>query len=200
MGVLYLQFYFMQTKSIIMKKIFLSVLFVAIATFGFTQAKVEIGLKAGLNLAELSGNDNVAGDNITAFHGGAYGLIKISKIGIQPEVLFSKRGNDEVDLGYLDIPVMLKFYVAGGLNLQAGPQFGVLLNAEDSDGADVKGLLKSSDMSAAVGAGVDLPMGLSVTGRYIIGISDVNDSVGGGEIKGNTFQFSVGYRLFKVGN
>ncbi len=177
-----------------MKKVFLSILFVSLVTLGFSQAKVELGLKGGVNMASLSEG---GGDNITAFHGGAYGLIKITKFGIQPEALFSKRGADAVDLGYLDVPIMLKFYIAGGLNVQAGPQFGILLNAEDSDGNDIKSSLENSDLSAAFGAGLDLPMGLNLTARYIAGLKDV--SAGGGDVKANTFQLSVGYSLFKVG-
>jgi hypothetical protein len=167
-------------------------------TVAFSQAKVEIGLKGGVNMASLNG-DNLNSDNITSYHGGAYGLIKITKFGIQPEVLFSKRGNDQLDLAYMDVPVMVKFYLAAGLNVQAGPQFGMLLNAEDVDGNDIKGTLKKSDLSAAMGLGWDLPFGLNVTGRYILGLKDVNDTVGP-SIKGNTFQLSVGYKLFKVGN
>lgn len=179
-----------------MKKIFLSVVLVAFATLGFSQAKVELGLKGGVNMASLRGG---GGDNITAYHGGAYGLIKITKFGIQPEALFSKRGAEAVDLAYLDIPVMFKFYIAGGLNVQAGPQFGVLLNAENEDGDDVKDFLEGSDLSAALGAGLDLPMGLNLTARYVIGLKDVNGVSGGDELKANTFQLSVGYSLFKVG-
>lgn len=179
-----------------MKKVFFATILVVLSVVSYGQAKVELGLKGGVNLASLNGG-NVDGDNITAWHGGAYGLIKITKIGIQPEALFSKRGADGLDLGYLDVPVMLKYYLAAGLNLQVGPQFGVLLNAEDANGNDVKGTLKNSDLSAAIGAGFDLPMGLSLTGRYIIGLSDVNEA--GPSVKGSTWQFSVGYSLFKLG-
>ncbi len=179
-----------------MKRTLFAIAIIFISTASFSQAKVEIGAKGGINLSSLSGNN--VGDNVTAYHGGAYTLIKITKFGIQPEALFSKRGSDKVDLSYLDVPVMLKFYVAGGFNLQAGPQFGIILNAEDEDGQDLKSALENSDLSAAFGAGIDLPMGLNVTGRYIIGLKDVDK--GTGEVKNNMFQLSVGYSLFKLGN
>lgn len=167
-------------------------------TAAHAQAKVEIGLKGGVNMNDLSGD---TGDNITSYHGGAYGLIKIAKFGIQPEALFSKRGSEDVDLTYLDVPVMFKMYLVGGVNLQAGPQFGINLSAENDQGDDLSDLLKSSDFGVAVGAGADLPMGLNITARYIIGLSDIGDDASITEdIKSNTFQFSVGYRLFKLGN
>jgi len=181
---------------IIMKKVLLSISFVLISIFAFSQASVSVGLKAGANFA----NTNIDGaESVTAFHGGAYGMFKFTKIGIQPEILFSKQGDDDVDLSYVNIPVMLKYYLAAGLNLQAGPQFGVLLNAEDGDGDDISEGLKNSDLSAAIGAGWDAPFGLNFTARYVIGLSDINDVSGGSDVKNRMFQLSVGYDLFKFG-
>ena len=181
---------------IIMNKVLLSISFVLISIFAFSQASVSVGLKAGANFA----NTNIDGaESVTAFHGGAYGMFKFTKIGIQPEILFSKQGDDDVDLSYVNIPVMLKYYLAAGLNLQAGPQFGVLLNAEDGDGDDISEGLKNSDLSAAIGAGWDAPFGLNFTARYVIGLSDINDVSGGSDVKNRMFQLSVGYDLFKFG-
>jgi len=184
-----------------MKRNVLSMVLLALAIMVSAQAKVEIGLKGGVNLASLSSDNEDLESNVTAYHGGAYGLIKVAKFGIQPEALFSKRGGDDIDMNYLDVPVIFKLYLAGGINLQAGPQFGILLNAEDDQGEDVKDFISNSDLSAAVGAGWDLPMGLNITARYIIGIKDVNEFPGSSDdIKNNTFQLSLGYSLFKVGN
>ena len=78
-----------------MKKIIFTLGLVLIALVGFSQAKVEIGLKGGLNLASINREDAVANyENATGYHAGAYGLIKIANIGIQPELLYSTRGTD----------------------------------------------------------------------------------------------------------
>jgi len=178
-----------------MKKYILSISLVFITVFAFSQASVSVGLKAGANFA----NTNIDGaESVTAFHGGAYGTFKLTKFAIQPELLFSKQGDEDVDLGYLNIPVMVKYYLAAGLNLQAGPQFGVLMNAENSDGDDISDALKSSDLSAAFGAGWDAPFGLNFTARYVLGLSDINDGAGS-DVKNRMFQLSVGYDLFKLG-
>ncbi len=184
-----------------MKKTILTLSLLFISLIGFSQAKLEIGLKAGANFANTNVDD---ANSITSFHGGAYGLIKLANIGIQPEILFSKQGSEfddgsEIDLSYVNVPVMLKIYFPGGLNLQAGPQFGILTNAEDEDGTDLKDALKGSDLSAGVGAGWDAPFGLQANVRYIFGISDINDVAGVDEVKNNTFQVSIGYSLFKLG-
>lgn len=182
-----------------MKKTILVISLVFISVTAFSQASVSLGIKAGANFA----NTNISGsESITALHGGAYGLVKFANIGIQPEILFSKQGSQltggsEIDLDYVNIPVMLKFYLPAGLNLQAGPQFGVLLNAENENG-DIKNQLKNSDLSAALGAGWDAPFGLQFTARYVFGLSDIDDGLGT-EVKNQTFQLSVGYRLFKLG-
>jgi hypothetical protein len=99
----------------------------------------------------------------------------------------------------MTIPVMLKFYLPGGFNLQAGPQFG-FLNSAEFDGDDVKDSFKSSDITANVGVAWDAPFGLVLDARYNIGLSDVSDDSSLGELKGNTFQFSLGYKIFKFGN
>lgn len=166
----------------------------SVAAFG--QAKVAIGLKAGANFANTN---SLGSESITAFHGGLFGMVKVSKFGIQPEILFSKQGEDRVNLHYVNIPVMLKYYLPLGLNLQAGPQFGTLLKAEDGSGTDIKDGLKNSDISAVIGAGWDAPFGLQFTARYVLGLSDVNDTAGNPEVKNRTFQLAIGYSLFKLG-
>ncbi|SNT24720.1 Outer membrane protein beta-barrel domain-containing protein [Ekhidna lutea] len=185
-----------------MKKTLLTLSLVFISAVAFSQASVGIGLKGGANFANASSDFDT--DGITSYHVGAYGLIKLTNIGIQPELLFSKQGTsidgDDLDLSYVNIPVMLKFYLPAGINLQAGPQFGMLTTAENTDGEDVKESFKNSDLSAALGAGWDAPFGLQFTARYVIGLSDINDEGVGGEFKNKTFQISIGYTLFKLGN
>lgn len=187
----------------------------------YSQAKVELGLKGGLNLASLSTDVDASYESRTGYHLGAYTLIKVANIGIQPELLFSAQGTSysyasvnqdlQSDLKYLTVPVMLKFYLPLGINLQAGPQFGFLMSAEGDEvtfngstatvtsGQDIKDQLKESDISAAFGAGWDFPFGLNLTARYLLGINDISES-DDNDSKNRVFQVSLGFRLFKVGN
>lgn len=192
-----------------MKKILIVLLLSMVAIQGFTQVQVALGLKAGVNVSKLN-NDDLESSSITAFHGGAFGLFKFTAIGIQPELLFSQQGSkiDDVSLGkgdlkmsYMTIPVMVKFYLPGGFNLQAGPQFG-FLNSAEFDGEDIKDSFKNSDVSANVGVAWDAPFGLVFDARYNIGLSDLNDGDGTvvGEVKSGVFQFSIGYKILKFGN
>jgi hypothetical protein len=182
-----------------MKKLVIVVLLSIVASAAFAQAEVSLGLKVGANFSKF--NEEEA-DNLTSFHGGAFVLFKLTKIGIQPELLFSQQGASiqDVDLktAYMTIPVMLKIYLVQGFNIQLGPQFGFLTKAE-LDGSDVKESFKNSDLSANVGLGIDLPFGLTVDGRYNIGLSDVGDDPSLPELKSQVIQVSVGYKLFKFG-
>jgi hypothetical protein len=173
-----------------MTRVFVALILIGIATVAFSQNKAEIGLKGGVNRGTI---DGVSGYNGVGAHVGAYGLYRINKFGIQPELLYSKRGDGLWELTYLDVPIMLKYYPVKGLNIQAGPQIAFRLYAERY-GKYLSGV-QGTEFSTAMGLGYDFSFGLNVTGRYIHGLS---------EIKGNnfnrTYQFSLGYRLFKVGN
>ncbi|HEY3403400.1 MAG TPA: porin family protein [Ohtaekwangia sp.] len=161
-------------------------------------AQFSLGLKAGANISKVDGISDAK--NYTNFNAGVFGLFKLTKFGIQPEVLYSGQGCkiDGVELKsvYLNIPVMVKFYLAAGFNIQAGPQYGILLSAEQ-DGEDIKDQLKSSDMSAAFGLGFDAPFGLVIDARYVMGLSDINNVDGAADsYKNKVIQISLGYKLF----
>lgn len=188
-----------------MKKLLVLVLVLSSVGASYAQVQVALGLKAGANISKFDDGD---ADNFTSFHAGAFALFKLTKIGIQPEILFSQQGatfkqaSQDFDLktSYMAIPVMLKVYLIGGLNLQAGPQFGFLTKAE-LDGDNVKDSFKNSDISANVGLGWDLPFGLTVDARYNIGLSGVNDGDDyfTGSVKSRVVQVSLGYKIFKLG-
>lgn len=190
-----------------MKKLLVLVFVLSSVAVASAQVQVAFGIKGGVNLSNV--DSDYSSDNITALHGGAFALFKLTKIGIQPEVLFSQQGSkiDDVQLGegdlkasYLSIPVMVKLYLIGGLNLQVGPQFG-FLTAADFDGRDVKDDFKNSDLSANLGLGWDLPFGLTIDARYNLGLSDVKADGGNleGSFKSRVIQLSLGYKIIKLG-
>jgi hypothetical protein len=205
---------------------------VGMTSVASAQVQLAIGLKGGLNFASLNTNSSIKSNysNHTGYHAGAYVMFKFSKVAIQPEVVFSKQGqtftfnqqdyNSNYD--YINIPIMIKFYLVGGLNLQAGPQFGFLASSKGAlisagsgsvqTNQDLKNFVKSSDVSIGVGLGWDLPFGLNVGARYNIGVSDINKYSGSSvapayvstmqtsQSKNQVIQISVGYRLFKIGS
>lgn len=183
------------------------ILSLAAASTVFAQAQFSVGLKGGLNFAKFDASDFGGSlKNKTGFHGGAFALIKLTKIGIQPELIFSQQGSKvtfngadlESNFDYFNIPIIIKLYTVAGINIQAGPQFGFLSKAE-IDGDNVKDSFKNSDTSLALGLGWDLPFGLTVDARYNLGLSDIEDGAAADAVKNQVFQLSVGYKLFKFG-
>jgi len=184
-----------------MKKLILFAAITALNVVAYGQAKIALGIKGGLNFSKVD-ISNVTSSGKTGYHGGVFALFKFAKIGIQPEIIFSQQGSvvdlEDWDSKYVNIPIILKLYLAAGVNLQLGPQFGFLSKAE-LDGQDIKDLLKSSDISAALGIGWDALFRLTFDARYNLGLSNNNDDSGSETIKNQVFQISVGYKLFKFG-
>src|SRR5689334_3068594 len=83
------------------------------------QLKMELGVKAGMNTSGLglSSDGKLVGakyNSITSVNAGVYGLVRIKKFGIQPEILFSQQGQKygtpnynglRTELNYINIPV-----------------------------------------------------------------------------------------------
>jgi len=176
-----------------MKKTLLVLSLIILAVFGAEAQKARVGLKAGANFANFDTDD--AADGKTGFHFGAYAELGAGGFSIMPELLFSTKGDEFVDLSYIEVPVLLKKSFAKVLNLHVGPQFGFLTKAEDEDGDDLKEFLKGTDVSAVFGAGLDLPGGLTAGARYVLGLTAIED-VGSVSIKNKTFQIYIGYKLF----
>src|SRR5882724_3379283 len=116
-------------------------LIIAIGVAGFStsitvaQIRMDFGAKVGFNVAglALSSSGKIGGltyNNRTGYHIGGYASARLGKFAIQPEIIYSKQGqnftinnsysNLNNQLNYINIPVMIKYYLVGGLNLQAG--------------------------------------------------------------------------------
>ena len=184
-----------------MKKIILTV--AAVFAFGFANAQdgdgAKFGIKAGLNMSNFSGDGEW--DGKTGFYiGGLVDLAISENFHIQPELLYSMEGA-EVDMGefgtadygvsYLRIPVMAKYYVMEGLNLQAGPQIAFKMGTAE-DYADEA--IKSMDFGVGVGAAYELPIGLFFDLRYNLGLSNISEDEDA-DVKNTAFQIGVGYRF-----
>jgi len=202
-----------------MKKILVVCLFLAgvvVSTTSLAQVQFSLGIKGGVNFANINVSDPQATwDGKTGFHGGAFALFKVTAFAVQPELIFSQQGSKvsfnsqdiNANFSYLNVPIMAKFYLPLGLNLQLGPQFGFLTTAESDynpvtgsvGNTDLKEYYKNSDVSIGMGIGWDLPMKISIDARYNLGITEIEDNASLSQTKNQVFQISVGYKLFKFG-
>ena len=158
-----------------MKNFIIIVFTVLLTTTTFGQG-IDLGIKAGATFANLTGATDAS--TKTGFVGGAFLTIKFSdKIAIQGDLLYSQQGAklelDDINLNYINFPIVLKYYIIKRINIQAGPQFGTVVN--DNLG-EVFGPndINSFDITGIVGIGIDLPLNLRITGRYGFGLSEIN--------------------------
>ena len=102
----------------------------------------------------------------------------------------------------LNIPVLAKFYVWEGVSVDLGPQLGFALNGKNktkSGGTEVKtdiDHLNTVDLSFAMGLSYDFNMGLVVSARYNLGLTNVieKDKFGGNN-QNRVFQLSAGWKF-----
>ena len=185
-----------------MKKLLLTA--AAVFAFGFANAQeTKFGVKAGLNMADLSGDDTDGIDSKLAFHVGGFAEIKLTdKFALQPELLYSAQGGKadggKYNFDYINLPVMAKFYITEQFSVEAGPQVGFLVSAkvkpDSGDSVDVKDELKSTDFGFNAGLGYNFTENLSAGVRYNMGLSQVIDA-DGVDAKTSVFSLSVGYKF-----
>ena len=220
-----------------MKKLVLVLVTLSLSQLGFSQ-KVRWGAKAGYNLATLDG-DYSGIDYISGYHVGGLAEVKVSlKFSLQTELLYSLEGgkyafelneapfavkaSEKVKLGYLNLPVMVKYFVVDGFTFEAGPQIGYLLSGKsdyassvtingetikESGTIDVKDNLKTLSYGFNVGIGYELKNNLFFQARYHLGLSNnskANNTTEGEDdfigsdpekLKNQSFQFSIGYKF-----
>lgn len=194
-----------------MKKNILSAL--AVFAFGIINAQdVKFGAKVGGNLSNLRIDLEEVGSVIfnsnVGFQAGAFAEINVAnEFSIQPEVLYSyessKLGfggeNIEMNLSYINVPVMAKYYASEKISLQAGPQIGFLVAAKGkSQGSseDIKENFKSTNFGLNFGLGYDFTENVIVDLRYNIGLSNISEEeFEGGKLKTSGFSLSLGYKF-----
>ncbi|WP_316633810.1 porin family protein [uncultured Flavobacterium sp.] len=209
-----------------MKKsmLILCTLFLSVTVIAQTQ-KVKLGVKAGLNLSSLTFDESELNSSTKAgFTTGLMVEIPLAKnFSLQPELLYSQQGTktsfsdidvtnsnfrSTIKLNYLNIPIMLKYYVIEGLSVQVGPQLGILLKAnnkyqdnflgyENQDSFDLKDYSTGVDTSVNLGLGYQLKNKFYTDLRYNISYSnvfkegDANHFINK-DMKNRVFQITIG--------
>ena len=100
----------------------------------------------------------------------------------------------KVKLNYLTIPLLLDYKFLGPIHLQAGPQFGILMNQDKNFLQNGEAAFKSGDFSMALGAQVKIAQ-FRFTGRYLIGLNNINDIDNQDKWRNEVIQLSVGIAL-----
>lgn len=148
----------------------------------------------GINLA----NTTLASG--TGFYVGGITAIRLGEsFGAQAELVYAKAG----DLEYIQLPIMVKYYVIENLYAQVGPQFSISTNA-NKVGNLIEDLFNSQDVIGVNSLGVDLGFGagyellenLSVQARYSVELTNRIDGALGAITKGKANNLIIGITFF----
>lgn len=205
---------------------------VVLFLYAYSNAQsTRFGVKAGANISWLNGDADLP-KPVPGFHAGGFVEIKISdKFSIQPEILFSTQGGkvqvfenygysyysekQTISLGYLNIPILAKYYITKGFSIEAGPQTGINLYARKkfdyysdrgvitqvSGNLDVKETVKALDFGLALGVSYYLNEKLFLQARYVVGLTSVHKEIDDDfgkynpDIRNGVGQISLGYRF-----
>lgn len=173
-----------------MKKLLLTAaLAIGCCTLSNAQA---YGIKAGVNFASFRGN---AADDFNVLIGWQAGGVAEMEIfehlSVQAEFLYSRQGaktkQHDFELNYLTLPVVAKIYLTDSFNVQAGPQFGLLIG--ESDEFDV---YESSTYDFGIVGGLEFFVadGLFIQARYNAGLSRISDNA---DLKNSVVSLGLGY-------
>lgn len=172
---------------------------VLLTTTSFSQG-IDVGIKVGANFANLTAVEEATIKK--GFLLGAFVAFNFSdKFSVQGDLLYSQQGavidigtTDDIHLDYINFPLVVKYHIVKWLNVQAGPQFGIIadVNIDNSN-------YESFDVTGVVGLGLDLPLNLRITGRYNIGITDIGvrnfkaNVIANKSVKNTVFSLTIGY-------
>ena len=192
----------------------LAIMAIALLTMQAASAQFRLGAKAGANLVKVEGK-SFKDEFRYNYHVGGFaeiGLTRDGKLTLQPEVLFNQysttldsnfksvyenvinSNQSHVKLNYLSIPILLNYKLIGPVYLQAGPAFSILMDQNRTflqNGGDA---FKKGDFSMIGGAQIRLSK-LYLTGRYAIGLANINDIDDKDKWKSQVIQLSLGLSL-----
>lgn len=193
----------MKTKIIIL---FLSVIFLSGSVFsqGFT-----IGIKGGANMGKISGK-SFKEEFKLGYQLGAFATIPLSpRLALQPELLFNQTNADtsdrfsdiyrfnqvgKIQLKQLLIPLLLNINLNKYLTVQAGPEFGVILDKDKNLLQNGQDAFKTTNYAAAAGLQANLG-NFRIYGRFTGGLADLDNVGNNDRWKLRNIQIGVGIAL-----
>ena len=198
-----------------MKKLFLGA---AIAMSSLTFAQ-QFGVKGGMNVSSLSDDATLSDqESKIGFNAGVFMNAPIAEnFSIQPEVLYNNLGakltedseTSTLNLDYVTVPVMFQYNATPNFYLEAGPEFGFLVNSKvksDNEFTEAIGneIYKKDNMNSfnfglGLGAGYYFTPNIGITARYVAGFTDVtkenSDVTTNAKNRNNTFQAGLAFKF-----
>ena len=183
-----------------------------------TPAQIGIGIKGGLNFANVTNASGVNANNKTGYMIGGYIATGTKKLlSFRSELILSRQGYNyktatntgNVNLDYLLLPQLINIKFSKFIQVQAGGQVAFLLNANvDSTGSGSGSLFdyfKRFDYGLAGGAEIFPFMGFFIGGRINVSLNNANEEAPTGgswpnfiprvNAKNNVVQLYAGWRF-----
>ncbi len=199
----------MQLNNFTMKtKLLLAIAISIISSTAFAQ-KFQLGFKGGATVNKLTGKTFKEEFSFGYHLGGFFSVGLGKKFAVQPEVLINQINVDtsssfsslykfnkisNVQLKYLTIPVLLNYNANKLITLQAGPQFGVLMNKGNTFIENGKNAFKTGDFAIVGGVQLNISS-FKFYGRYTVGLNNINDIDNKDKWKNQSIQLGVGFKL-----
>lgn len=168
-----------------------------------------VGLKAGLNVADLYGSDAPANtDPRLGFSGGLTADIPVTPlVSVRPEILYTQKGTSSstsdatLSLDYVEVPVLVGVTVPAtdtGLMIgaYAGPSIAFKVRESANFFSGTSDVFRDTDFGGAFGVTVGAgPFG--VDARYTVGLQNAidGDLLGANEVRNGVFTVSGVYHF-----
>lgn len=171
--------------------------------------RLQIGIKAGTDMHKISGQ--AFSDQFTfGYHAGLFAEVGLHSIfSIQPEVYFSETSLDtgtnfrqvyqfkevpKIKFRYINIPLLLNIRPSKFIALQVGPQYGILISQNISLVNNGKEALTKGDLGLVGGLQFSFSR-IRIYGRYVVGLSDLNDIDKNDSWKSQTVHLGFGLKF-----
>jgi opacity protein-like surface antigen len=162
--------------------------------------------KAGVGIGTISGNwTTVGGEKDKARIGFVAGLegeyYAADWFGLAVGLNYAQQGfkfeaedyKETTKLDYLNVPIVGNFYVAKGLALKTGFQFGFLMNAK-LDSQDIKDLCNKVNFAIPIGVSYEIE-NVVLDLRYNLGLNKTNKADNGNKARTDLIQITLGYKF-----
>ncbi len=194
-----------------MKKVIFVLLVIISSVPVFAQDHFTIGIKLGQNFSKV--NNVIADKTSASYHVGVVTQFSITPhLSIAPEVILSQTkleadpsildvvGSNNLQpatyhLNYISFPVLLQIKPVSKFVIELGTQYSVLIN-QSKDGKEIASMaFKSGEFAFVSGAKLNLG-GLSLYGRYVVGMQDINAIQDQNKWKTIQWQLGISMTLF----
>ena len=162
--------------------------------------------KAGVGIGTISGSwTTIGGEKDKARIGFVAGLegeyYAADWFGLAVGLNYAQQGfkfeaedyKETTKLDYLNVPIVGNFYVAKGLALKTGFQFGFLMNAK-LDSQDIKDLCNKVNFAIPVGVSYEIE-NVVLDLRYNLGLNKTNKADNGNKARTDLIQITLGYKF-----